>query len=444
MTSAELRTKAVHYLDRILYKNAYHNILIPQINSIPDLSPGDKAYLAETITGVVILRKKLEWIISSYSKKPIKKLEQKVLIFLLVGVYNLLEDPMIPDHASINEVVEAVKRQNNTKTAGFVNGILRTIQRDVSNISFPSIKKDPVLSISTRYSHPEWMVERWLNQYGLENTEFLCNWNNKKQPVTIRVNRVKKDWQDFIKYLKNEDMICKTNDLIPYMFQVNKASKLLSSPWFDNGYFSIQSISSALAVLELNPQPGETVVDLCAAPGGKTTFMAELMQNNGAIIAIDINKNRLNLLKTNLNRLKLTCVTTKCLDAEKIENLRADKVFVDVPCSGFGALNKKPDIRWKRQLTDIEDLSKLQYEILSSAARIVKPGGTILYSTCTIEPEENEQLIERFTAKNKNFDVLPVKILNKKFNASENKTLTLLPFEHDLDGSFIAKLRKIE
>lgn len=444
MTGEDLRLTAANYLNRIFYKNAYHNILISKINTNPDLTSRDRAYLTETITGVVVLRKKLEWIISAYSTKPIKKLERNILTFLLIGVYNLLEDSYVPEHAAINEVVGAVKIRSSKRTAGFVNGILRTVQRESSNVCFPALKKDPVLSLSVRYSHPEWIVKRWLSRYGIENTEFLCEWNNKKKPVTIRVNKSKKDYKDFIRYLKQEKFLLQTNDIIPYMFQVNNASLLFDSPWFENGFFSVQSISSALAVLELNPQPGETVIDLCAAPGGKTTFMAELMQGKGTITAIDINKNRLNLLRTNLKRLKFSSVTIKCLDAAKIDHLNADKILVDVPCSGFGTLPQKPDIRWKRNLTDIFDLAKLQYQLLTSAAKIVNPKGTILYSTCTIEPEENEQIIEKFLRKNHNFELLPVEILKSDNDVLENRVLTVLPFAHNLDGSFIAKLRKIE
>lgn len=444
MNGPELRKRAAQNINRILYQGAYQNIIIANLSASKQFTPQEKTYIIDSITGVVTLRKRLDWIISCFSSKPSKRLERLVRIYLAIGIFDLLEQSNIPAYAVINEIVEAVKLGIGKKAAGYVNGLLRSVHRESSSISFPDLKHDPVKSLSIQYSHPEWMIERWIERFGIQDTKHLCVWNNTKHPLTIRVNTLKRNFSEFIQYLSDNNLTVDVGQNLENMFRIRSGSSLFQSEWFSNGYFSVQSQSSALAVLAMEPDPNDTIIDLCAAPGGKSTYCAELMKNSGVIVSSDTSVKRLHLLKDSVKRLGITCINIVCSDYTSFKYKGADKIIVDVPCSGLGTLHQKPDIRWKRRKSDLAELAELQYSILSGSTKLLKTGGTILYSTCTIEPEENENVIGRFLDRHPHFRLEQCSAIQKIFTSKKDMLYTLLPFKHNLDGSFIAKLREIE
>jgi len=444
MTTVRLRIHAARYLNRIIYKGAYLNIILTTIFSSQQYNHSEKAYLHKTLNGVIIWHKKYEWIVSRFSSVPINKIERKILLYIFIALQNLLEDERIPDYSAINEIVEAVKKENGKKAANFANGILRAVQRDIAQIPYPDKIKEPVENLSIRFSHPAWMVERWVNRYGFRNTEKICSWNNRfSNETTIRINTLKTDIQQFIGYCRENGHYIKKWKQYPRFYQLKNLSSLLRSHWYDEGYFVVQTVSSGIPPLVLNPGYNSVIADICAAPGGKTSLLAEYMRNTGNIIAVDSLMGRLRLVRENIHRLGIKNVALACADGRHMKLRNVDGILLDVPCSGLGILNQKPDIRWKRKPEQVDELSVIQLNILSNTAKCVKPGGILVYSTCTIEPEENEQVVDAFLKTNKNFvaeplqDIPYTKLLGKETN------ITILPFIHNLNGSFIAKLRRI-
>jgi 16S rRNA (cytosine967-C5)-methyltransferase len=446
MDSVSLRKTAVNYLHRILYQSAYLNILTSHIAESPKLTAQEKGYLIDVVTGVVVWRKKLEWIVSQYSSISIQKLEHRILLYLLIAIYELVESHSNPDYTIVYDTVESVKQERGKQTAGFINGVLRAVQNGKNTIQFPDIERNPVKNISIRYSHPEWMIERWTERYGINDTEYLCQWNNSKHPIVIRVNTLKPDKNRFIEYINKEYQTSASsiNEFPNFLKFISPPGTLFHTAWFTNGYFSVQSIPSALAVMTLEPTEGNVIIDLCSAPGGKAAYIAELMGDKGRVIAVDINSNRLKLVRETAKRLGITCITTVCADGTVFDCPPADKVLLDAPCSGFGTLHQKADIRWKRPKKDIYELADIQYRLMQNASRLVKPGGVIVYSTCTIEPEENEEIIIKFLKNNYNFIEEQISLLSCLSITLSNNYVTLLPFKHNFDGSFIAKLQRIE
>jgi len=443
MTPNRLRHSAVHYLIRIFHKGAFLNILLTTIRSSDTFTPQGKSYLVKTLTGVVIWKRKLDWIVRHFSSVPVQKLERKIYYYILTGIYNLIDCPELPHYSVINEVVEAVKREKGEKTAGFVNGVLRSVQRDASRVQFPDRESNPVGSLAVRYSHPDWMVKRWYKRYGYAHTEELCQWNNSVQETTIRLNTLKPDINRFLAFCRENNCLLNRCKQDSRFYRAANAGMLIHSRWFREGYFTIQTLSSGLPAIALNPEQNATVVDICAAPGGKATLLAELMQNTGKIVAIDIHLNRLHLLKDAVRRLGISTIYPVCADSTTTQLKEADYILIDAPCSGLGTLRLKPDIRWKRTEEQIKELTLIQRQLLENASRSIKPGGVIVYSTCTIEPEENEGVVQEFVQSHSAFRLAPLDEISSEITTEGQDFLSLLPFEHHLDGSFIAKIRRI-
>jgi 16S rRNA (cytosine967-C5)-methyltransferase len=444
MTSVRLRKDAIKYLIRIFHNGAYLNIILSNINTSSKYNPIEKSYLAATLRGVVIYRQKYEWIISKLSKINVKKLEQKILYYLMAGIQNLIGDKL-PGYAALDSIVEAVKQEKSVKAAGYVNGVLRAFQRSINNIEYPDKSKKPVQFLSVFYSHPEWMIKRWINRYGFENTEKLCAWNNKETTeTTIRINRLKSDSDRLFDFCVQNGITLKQNKDFPAFYSAESIGALIRSEWFLQGYFIIQAVNSSIPVYTLNPSPGTVVYDLCAAPGGKTTLIAEIMQNSGKIVAVDNHDNRLKLIRDNCKRLGISNARFVCDDSSEVNFQPADYILLDVPCSGLGVLNQKSDIRWKKTEKQIVEIVKLQKRLLYNAVKMLKKDGILIYSTCTIEPEENEELVEIFLNDNPDFKLENIDLL-QKYNQHNNKPyLNVLPFVHKMDGSFIAKIKRIK
>ena len=438
------RGLAVKILNRIDRTDAYLDKLIDAEIRRNDLSPQDKALLYELVHGVIRWMSRLDWVLTGFYKGQYAKSISDIKNALRVAVYQILFLEKIPDYAIVNDAVEYIKKLQGQKAANLTNAVLRNIIRSKNKISFPSPSDEAVYYISNYYSHPVWLVKRWIRRYGRDFTEQLAIANNQRPKLTIRVNNIKSNPEEIKNALRKREIDFTEGKYLPGYFKIEKMIPFSDWEEFRSGYFTVQDESAGLPCYLLDVNAERRVLDLCAAPGGKTALLADLMNNSGEIIAIDKYDSRLNVLRKNLDRLGVTNVKTIAIDALEFEDKEGfDRVLVDVPCSGLGTLSKKPDIKWKRALMDIKKLNPLQLDLLKKAAELVKPGGFVVYSTCTIEPDENFEIVQQFLDENLDFELIPAdktfppELVNKK-----TKCVETFPHIHDMDGSFAAKLRR--
>lgn len=436
------RGTAVKILNRIERSDSYLDKLLDIELKSNDLSNVDKSLLAEIVHGVIRWQGKLDWILNRFTHGNFSKSEVNVKNALRVALYQILFLDRLPQYAAVNESVEFIKRMRGEKMANLVNAVLRNILRNLANIRFPTLEEDPLQHLTIVYSHPIWIVKRWMQHMTNADLEKFLAANNQIPPLTLRINKLKISPPKFLQLLDEQNIPYEGSKYIDYFIRVKSLSRITQMEAFRNGYFSIQDESAALPGLLLSPHPGERVIDMCAAPGGKTTQIGEMMQNQGEIIAVDKYEHKLSMLRTSLDRLGINNVSMVAGDSTEINVPPADKVLIDAPCSGFGVLRKKPDIKWKRQPEDIPRLAEQQARLLDQAVRLLKTGGALVYSTCTIEPEENEMTIRSFLDRHPNFTLdNPEKFVNKAVTTPEGFIATF-PHKHQLDGSFAARLIK--
>lgn len=431
-------------------KGSYSNLLLDsKLKNIDDRR--DKNLFTEIYYGVIRNKLYLDYIIEQFSKTPLKKMDQEVLMGLRIGIYQLFFLDKIPVRAAIYESVEAVKIALPASKKGavsFTNGILRNINRKKDKISLNSEEKTPEKYLSIKYSYPIWLVRRFIKQYGLNKSKMILEAGNKRAEVIYRHNSLKIAEDKFLELLAEENIEYEKTFLESF-YRLKKVENPAQTKAFKSGAAYIQGTSAGLASLLLDPEENMEVLDLAAAPGGKTSHLAELMHNNGQITALDISQNRLDLIRENLARLGVENVTLIKSDAVKYEDRkRYDRILADLPCSGLGLIASKPEIKWDKSEAVIKKMAELQYEILSNNLDKLKIGGQLLYSTCTLSREENQDLIQRILAENKNFELID---LNEKLTQvssldleNENKYLELLPGEVDSEGFFYALLKKTE
>jgi 16S rRNA (cytosine967-C5)-methyltransferase len=437
------RGLSIKILNRVERTDAYLDKLINHELRYGDLTDQDKGLLNELVTGVVRWQLKLDWVLNGFYRGNFPKADINVKNAMRIALYQLMFLDRIPQHAAVNEAVEFVKRLRGDRYAGVVNGVLRNIIRHLHEIRYPDRNEALVHHLSVIYSHPTWIVKRWLERYGEEQTEKLLVANNEKPSITIRINKIKIQPAEFISVLDKEGLEYTPSPYLDYYVQLRGASGMAQLDLFRKGYFSIQDESAGLVGKLLDPQPHERVIDLCSAPGGKSMHLAELMNNTGEVISVEKYPSRAELVRNAAERLGLTNIEIVAEDADRFDTAIADRVLVDVPCTGLGVLRKKPDIKLKRDVSDIPKLTELQYHLLEKAASLTKPGGILVYSTCTIEPDENEAIVQRFLENNKNFTLDdPSSFVTKSF-VTPRKTVETLPHIHNMDGSFAARLKRL-
>lgn len=436
------RGTAVKILNRVERTDSYLDKLLDVELKSKDVADIDKSLLAEIVHGVLRWQGRLDWILNGFTHGNFSKSEVNVRNSLRVALYQILFLTHVPQYAAVNEAVEFVKRIRGEKFAGFVNAVLRNIIRTLDGIHYPNPEEDLVQYLAVYYSHPAWIVKRWLTRFGREELEKFLVSNNEVPGLTLRINKLKITPTDFISLLEKQNVPFQGSTFIDYFIKVKSLSGISQLNIFQSGYFSIQDESAALPVLLLNPQPGERIIDMCAAPGGKTTFIAELMQNQGEIVAVDKYESKLNLIKMSSERLGIKNVQFIATDAVNLDIPTADKIIVDAPCSGLGTLRKKPDIKWKREPEDIPRLVKQQYSLLESASKLLRSGGTLVYSTCTTEPEENGQLIGAFLKSHPDFSIDDAASFVNKSVVTPDGFVETFPHRHHIDGSFCARLIK--
>ncbi len=426
MNEESPREIAVRVLGRRAKGGQYVEQLLDGELARHPLSPPDRGLCQELVFGITRWKGTLDWLVARKTKG--RNQNTTIRLLLQLGLYQLFWLQRIPDHAAVHETVELAKRLRFGARTGFLNAILRGYirERDQTRAALEELKQsDP----SVGYSHPSWLVKRWQDRWGHETTAHLLQWNNSPPPVFARLNRLKTDFAGLADQWHKEGVEFEQRSFDwtgpELVFELRSHPAFADCESFQDGLFYVQDPSTLLAVEQLAPQPGETILDLCAAPGGKTTFIAQLMGNRGRIVAHDLQPGRLKLLEENCQRLGITCVQT----AEAPETFaQFDRILIDAPCSNTGVLRRRVDLRWRVQPAEIERLRKGQLALLGQAALRLKPGGLLVYSTCSLEPEENEEVVKDFLAAHPQF----------KLEAQRQ----LLPFKDQVDGAYVAKLRK--
>lgn len=436
---------AIKLLSRHERSDSYLDKLLEYEMKNSELNPMDQALLNEIVNGVCRWKGKLDWILTGFYKGDYQKCLNIVKNAMRVALYQIIYLTRVPIHAAVNESVEVVKKIQGEKTANIVNGVLRNIVRNLDNVRYPEPEEDLVYYYATTLSHPKWMVKLWLDRYGKEECELLLAANNEKPNISLRVNTLKTSPDKFYAHLEKNKVPYAVSPYLFESFYIKTPRRSIdSTEAFKNGMITVQDVSATLAVMLAKPQSGMNVIDLCAAPGGKSFLLAELMKDEGKVLAVEKYSSKLRFIQEGAERLGLNTIITTSGDATSItSDEEFDIVFADVPCSGLGTLSKKPDIKWKREPEDIIKLIALQREIITNAARLVKVGGVLLYSTCTIEPEENSQNVEWFLAQHSNFRLDPA---DKHLPdiVCKDAYMQTFPHLHKIDGAFAARLIRTE
>ena len=425
----EIALKVLYEIDK---NEAYSNIALDEAlkqarKNDKEIDSRDIGFISEIVYGTLSWRLTIDEIIKKYSNIKMKKISPWVLNILRMSIYQILFLDKVPQSAAVNEGVNLAKRYGHKASSNFVNAVLRKVNKKDYDEFFKI--KDEIERISKTTSMPGWIVEELAKQNTISRVEEICKASNLKPKLCIRVNTLKTDKQVLIKELEQENIKVENGDRENFLI-LEGARSVEGLKCFQEGKFTIQDEAAGLIPEILEPQPNERVLDACSSPGGKTTYMAELMNNQGEIKAWDLHEHRVKLVNKAASRLGITIVETEARDATVYEEKYFeyfDKILLDVPCLGLGVLKRKPDIKWKRKKEDIEEITKIQEEILENCAKYLKTEGKIVYSTCSILKEENEKIIQNFIKNNKNFEI------EKELQIYQNEKT---------DGFFICKLRK--
>jgi 16S rRNA (cytosine967-C5)-methyltransferase len=436
------RGTAVRILNRVERTDSYLDKVLDVELRSGDLSDLDKGLLSEIVHGVLRWQNRLDWVLNGFSHGNFAKSEINIKNTLRVALYQILFLDRVPHSAAVNEGVEFIKRIRGEKPAGLVNAVLRNIIRNIDGIRYPLEEEDPVQHLAVYYSHPHWMVRRWVARFGVEETKRFLIAANERPTLSLRINRLKIEPARFLGLLEAQGITYTGSTYLDHFVRVKALAGIGQMDLFRTGMFTIQDESAALPCLLLAPGPGDRVIDLCAAPGGKSTNLAEIMKNEGEVLAIDRHEAKLALIKASADRLGLRNITLKEADSSTLETESADRVLLDAPCSGLGVLSKKPDIKWKRDVSDILKLTKIQAGLLENAARLVRPGGVLVYSTCTVEPDENGEIVTDFLSRHPEFTLESAAQFVSKDLVNDAGFVETFPHRHGMDGSFAARLVK--
>lgn len=425
------REKALQIINDVLYKGAFLEESL-EILKKSNIDERDYNFIKEITTGVIRNRTYLDYVIKINSRVKIKRIHKIILSILEMAIYQIYFLDKVPDYSIVDESVNLAKIYGNRGSISFTNGILRSISKKDA----PQVKiEDSIDNLSTFYSHPKFYTEYFYNNYGEEFTKKLLKANNEMPPFTIRVNTLKTSKSDLMSNLKELSFEIEET-VYDNALNILNPKGIIDTKYFDEGHFYVQDLGSILVASFLNPRENSSLLDLCAAPGGKTTHLAELMNNTGEIIACDKSQGKIKLIQENAKRLGVKNIETRVNDARVLNEDFIDKfdyVLVDAPCSGTGLYRKKPDIKWNKDLEDIKSLAEIQLEILDKAKDYVKEGGELLYSTCSLSKIENEDVVNKFLENNKNFKI-------KKLR--DREVLKLFPSTDGSDGFSISLMEK--
>ncbi|BAQ62008.1 ribosomal RNA small subunit methyltransferase B [Geminocystis sp. NIES-3708] len=442
------RQLAFQALQNVYQRHAYTDIALDRVFTSTSISSFDRHLVSELVYGIVRRKRTLDSLINQLATKKATQQPLNLRIILQLGLYQLRYLDKIPESAAVNSSVDLAKKNGLSKLSGVVNGILRSYLRLSAEEDSLILPSDFIPRLGVKYSFPDWLVSHFINEFNVKQTKKLLDWYNQSPFIDLRVNSLKITKENLQEILLNNGIETTFLPNIPQGLRLtNSAGNITRLDCFKEGLFTIQDASAQLVTNFLNPQPHDTIIDACAAPGGKTTHMAELMQDTGTIIGCDRQLSRLKKVTENAERLQLKSIQVVEGDSSQLrewEN-KADKVLVDVPCSGLGTLHKNPDIRWHKKPEDIKALTELQLKILENSAKWVKNNGVLVYSTCTLNKEENENIITKFLVNNSQWQ-LDTKNNNPNFDFSitSKGIVKIFPPVDNMDGFFMAKLIKGE
>ena len=436
----EVALKTLYKIDK---EEAYSNIALDENikENRNQLDDRDIGFISEIVYGVTSWKLTIDEIIKKYSNIKLKKISPWILNILRMGIYQIIFLDKVPKSAAVNESVNLAKRYGHKGSRNFVNAILRKIDKKDYEAFFEI--ENPIERISKTTSMPTWIIQELLKDNDIKKVEEICKASNIKPKVTIRVNTLKTDKETVKKQLIERNIIVNEGELEDFLI-LEKAKNIEQLDLFKQGYFTVQDEGAGLVAKIVNPKPNEWILDACSSPGGKTTYMAELMENKGKIVAWDLHPHRVKLVEENAKRLGIHIVETKCQDAmiynETYKEI-FDKILLDVPCLGIGVLKRKPDIKWKRNPEDIPQIAQIQEKILEICSQYLKPNGQIVYATCSIFSAENDKIVEKFLKNNQAFTYAKIEIAQME-KSLENSNLIQLYQGEETDGFFICKLQK--
>lgn len=439
--NGNVRDAALSILLEIDNNQAYSNLLLHRTIEKYDIEAKDRGLLTELTYGTLQHRMALDYYLEPFVRG---KLDTWVRELLRMSLYQIVYLTKIPPHAVVNEAVNIAKKRGHKRIAPTVNGILRSVLREGTR-SLDEIT-DSVERTSIETSHPKWLIKRWIELYGEEEATAMAHENNNPAAITMRVNQTKKPIKEVIALLQSEKVKVSAGKIVDESL-LSESGNPANTRVYTKGLITIQDESSMLPAYALDVKPGMRVLDMCAAPGGKTTHIAELMNDEGEVIAYDVHKHKIKLIKDNARRLGLKSIEAKSGDSRKLVEVYGessfDRILVDAPCSGFGVIRRKPEIKYVKKESDIKGLLTIQSELLDEAAKLIKPNGLIVYSTCTVEYKENRGMVEQFLKKHEDMQLIPLpNIAGNEKLAIENDTLQVLPQHFGGDGFFIAALQK--
>ncbi|PRX74545.1 16S rRNA (cytosine967-C5)-methyltransferase [Cohnella sp. SGD-V74] len=448
------REVAMSVLHNVETRGAYSGLELNQAIQAAGLSRPDAALATELAYGTIQRLNTIDHALQSRVKGWPKKIEPWVRALLRMSYYQLRWLTRVPAHAVVDEAVGIAKKRGHAGIGGLVNGVLRAVLREGFAAPLPQ-GLTPAERIALEHSHPLWLVERWLAEFGEAAAERMCAANNEPPHVSARINPLKTTRERVLAEMADAGIEAAPSRLAPEGIIASRTGNLVHSEWYKQGSLTVQDESSMLVASVADPRPGMRVLDCCAAPGGKTTHLAEKMRDEGTIVANDVHPHKEALIKQQAERLNLTAVRTMTADAlelaDKLEPESFDVVLLDAPCSGLGVIRRKPEIKWNKSEADIGSLSELQSRLLDRVQALVKPGGTLVYSTCTIAPEENENAVRLFLQRHPAFSLEPEGWTEETLGPLREAGVATEPFEGMLqllpdmfgsDGFFIARLRK--
>ena len=451
MSKISAREVALTVLCAVENEGAYANLALNRALGKYRLEKLERAFATELVYGALRHRGTVDWVLGGLLKKPLRSHTVLLRNILRLGAYQLLYLDRVPPSAACNEGAEMARRHGHKGAVKLVNGVLRNVARMEREIEYPPMEEDPVVHIAVRYSHPEWLVRDWLERFERERVIAICRANNEAWPVTVRTNALMLTREELADALRKEGLRAAETVYAPEGLRIEGYGAIDSLAAFRSGWFQVQDESSMLAARALCPEPGARVLDVCSAPGGKTTHLAELMGNTGEIIALDLYPHKIALVEENCRRLRIETVRTMVRDATELPGeLKewADYLLVDVPCSGLGVLRRRPDARWRKEPEQMPPLVELQRRILTGAGACLRPGGVLVYSTCTLNHEENLGQVRDFLSTHPEFTpedlspYLPDTLERIGQGSLQSGHIQILPGEHGLDGFFISRMRK--
>lgn len=437
------REIAVQALREVEVNHAKSDTALTRLFLRKGLESVDRAFTMQIVYGTLREKMKIDHVIAQFYRHSLTKMDIDVKNILRIGIYQLLFLDKVPRWAAVNESVELAKKLKGQFLGNLVNGMLRNISNNAESIEFNVAGGTFADQIALKFSHPKWLLERWITIYGFSDAQRIMETNNEIPKISFRINALKTSPESFKQKLQQQNISVQASDLEDFLIPERFFDL---EPFIETGELSVQSLSQALVCRLVAPKSGQKVLDMCAAPGGKSTYLAELMQNQGEILSLDLYENKLQNIQSLAKSLGISIIQTLAHDAATFKSdQKFDTVLLDAPCSGTGVLSRRAELRWRLKASELDTLSNLQQNLLNNAVELVKDDGILVYSTCSIEPEENAELIKGFLSDHPDWQIEPAtSVLPESFHnfVADDGSLTLLPHVHGIDGAFAVRLSR--